>query len=141
MSGANGSNRRELFELIDGKDDGDILLRANEIGTDELLARVFRGMEEAFRPEMAQGVDAVVQWEIAAGEEERTYQVTVGGGGCAIESGAAHIATVILRIALPDFLRVAAGRLGAIDAFLDGKLGVAGDPVFAATIPDWFADG
>jgi putative sterol carrier protein len=46
---------------------------------------------------------------------------------------------VTLGMALPDFLRFITGKLDGMQAFMSGKLKLAGDMMFAQTMQTWFA--
>jgi putative sterol carrier protein len=138
MSELNISTPEELRALIDGRSDEEINSTIQGIGLDTALDRVFKGMEDAFLPEKAAGQSAVVQWDLATPEGDRTYHVSFSGGACKAERGAAEKPRVSLRAAIPDFLRVITGKLSGPTAFFQGKLKVSGDVLFAQTQQNWF---
>jgi putative sterol carrier protein len=45
---------------------------------------------------------------------------------------------VTLTFSLADFLRFVAGQLDGMQAFMAGKLQLAGDMMFATTLQTWF---
>jgi putative sterol carrier protein len=113
-------------------------VRQQEGGADRVLDQVFEGMRQAFDPAKAAGQAAVVQYEIAAPDGPRHYLMRVTDGRCEVERGGAEDPRVTIRIGLADFLRLVAGRLNGMQAFMSGKLKVSGDLFFAQTYQAWF---
>jgi putative sterol carrier protein len=113
-------------------------IRQQEGGADRVLDQVFEGMRQAFDPAKAAGQAAVVQYEIAAPDGPRQFLMRVADGRCQIERGSAENPRVTIRIGLADFLRLVAGRLNGMQAFMSGKLKVSGDLFFAQTYQAWF---
>jgi putative sterol carrier protein len=113
-------------------------VRSQEGGSDRVLDQVFEGMRQAFDPAKAAGQEAVVQYEIATPDGSRGYVMHVADGQCRIERGIADSPRVTIRIGLADFLRLVAGRLNGMQAFMSGKLKVSGDLFFAQTYQAWF---
>jgi putative sterol carrier protein len=113
-------------------------VRSQEGGSDRVLDQVFEGMRQAFDPAKAAGQEAVVQYEIATPDGPRGYVMHVADGQCRIERGIADSPRVTIRIGLADFLRLVAGRLNGMQAFMSGKLKVSGDLFFAQTYQAWF---
>jgi putative sterol carrier protein len=113
-------------------------VRQHEGGADRVLDQVFEGMRQAFDPAKAAGQAAVVQYEIAAPDGPRQFLMRVADGRCQIERGSAENPRVTIRIGLADFLRLVAGRLNGMQAFMSGKLRVSGDLIFAQTYQAWF---
>ncbi len=113
-------------------------VRRQEGGPDRVLDQVFEGMRQAFDPARAAGQAAVVQYEIAVPDGQRHYVMRVADGRCQIERGSAADPRVTIRIGLADFLRLVAGRLNGMQAFMSGKLKVSGDLFFAQTYQAWF---
>ena len=113
-------------------------VRQQEGGADRVLDQVFEGMRQAFDPARAAGQAAVVQYEIAAPDGPRHYVMRVADSRCQVERGSAEDPRVTIRIGLADFLRLVAGRLNGMQAFMSGKLKVSGDLFFAQTYQAWF---
>ena len=113
-------------------------VRQHEGGADRVLDQVFEGMRQAFDPAKAAGQAAVVQYEIAAPDGPRQFLMRVADGRCQTERGSAENPRVTIRIGLADFLRLVAGRLNGMQAFMSGKLKVSGDLFFAQTYQAWF---
>lgn len=94
-------------------------------------------MVTRFRPERAQGVSAVIQYEIS-GEGGGTWHATVKDGSCAITQGAAASSTLTLTMSVQDWLDMIAGKLSGQMAFMQGKLKLKGDMALAMKIGSMF---
>jgi putative sterol carrier protein len=130
-------DREGLAKLLEGQSDEQI----NEVvgpQVDTVLDQVFGAMKQAFQADKAAGQSAVVQWDITAPDGLKTYQFKVDDGKCEVTPGAVDSARVTLGLALPDFLRFVAGQLDGMQAFMSGKLRLAGDMMFATTLQTWF---
>src|SRR5256712_6746364 len=121
-----GARRAEPGGLIEGRSDEEITRGVEERGVEGVLDGVFQGMAEAFLPDKAAGQSAVVQYDVTVGGEPHTYQLKIAGGRREIVKGRADTPRVTLTLALPDFLRVVAGRLPSVQAFMSGKLKLSG---------------
>ena len=133
-------SREELAVMIEGKSDEEITAGVAELGTEKVLAQIFEHMaKDAFRPERAGNQSAVVGWDITSPEGTHSYQLKIADGTCTAVSGSAEPARVTLGMALPDFLRFITGKLDGMQAFMTGKLKLAGDMMFAQSMQAWFA--
>ena len=131
--------RAELAALIEGRSDEEITRGVEERGVEGVLDDVFQGMVEAFLPDKAAGQSAVVQYDVTVAGKPHTYQLKIAGGKCELVKGRADAARVTLTLALPDFLRLVAGKLPPVQAFMTGKLKLSGDMMFAQSMQAWFA--
>ena len=130
--------RAVLTEAVKGQDDAALTGLAHNLGgTQAFLDLVFQRMTQALDPAKAQ--DAVVGWEIVDGEDVHPYVITMEGGAATAQRGEPDSARVILRMSLPNFLRLVAGELDGMQAFMSGTLTVRGDMMFAAQIQPMFA--
>ena len=130
--------RAVLTEAVKGQDDATLTEFAHNLGgTQAFLDLVFQGMTQALDPAKAQ--DAVVGWEIVDGDDVHPYVITMEGGAATAQRGEPDSARVILRMSLPNFLRLVAGELDGMQAFMSGTLTVRGDMMFAAQIQPMFA--
>ena len=127
-----------LTELVQGKSDEELNQLASDLGVDALLAQIFDGMQQAFVPDKAAGVEATVQWDVTVADGVHSWQVVVADGTCTATAGKADAPRVTLGLALPDFLRFIAGELDGMQAFMSGKLRLSGDLMFAQTMQAWF---
>jgi putative sterol carrier protein len=62
----------------------------------------------------------------------------VGDGKCVLTKGAPEPARVTLTLALPNFLKLIAGKLNGQMAFMTGKLKMKGDLSIAMAMQSWF---
>ncbi len=68
-----------------------------------------------------------------------TFQVKVADGQCDVEEGAPRPAVATLNVSLPNFLRLASGKLGGLHAIVTGRLRVSGDVLLAKRMGgSWF---
>ena len=132
------ARRAELSALIEGRSDEEIARGVEERGVASVLDGVFQGMAEAFLPDKAAGQSAVVQYDVTVAGQPHMYQLRIGGGKCEVVKGAADTPRVTLTLALPDFLRVVAGKLPPVQAFMTGKLKLQGDMMIATAMQGWF---
>ena len=128
----------DLGALIEGRTDEEINQFVKTTGVDTLLGQIFNAMGSAFVPEAAAGQSATVQYDVTAEDGAHSYQLKVADGKCQVIKGSSEPARVTLGLALPDFLRLIAGKLDGMQAFMSGKLRLAGDMMFAQTRQTWF---
>lgn len=128
----------DLAQMVEGRSDAEIDEAIASLGTDAVLARVFGGMRDAFRPERAPGQQAVLQWDLSTPDGPRSWQLSVEDGTASLAEGAPASPRVTLGMALADLLRFAAGRLDGMQAFMSGRLRVSGDLMLAQAMQTWF---
>jgi alkanesulfonate monooxygenase SsuD/methylene tetrahydromethanopterin reductase-like flavin-dependent oxidoreductase (luciferase family)/putative sterol carrier protein len=105
------------------------------------LAMIFRGMEEAFRPERAQDFQGRVQYVLDGRAGTRTWVLDISDGQLKVEEAAVDDALVTLRLGIPTFARMTAGQLSPGAALMDGKLVVEGDLAAALRLGEMFGRG
>jgi putative sterol carrier protein len=140
MAGFEVATIEQLTAAVDSMSDEQLTeaIRGQEGGADRVLDQVFEGMRQAFDPAQAAGQAAVVQYQIATPDGQRGYVMRIADGRCEVERGTASDQRVTLKLGLADFLRLVAGRLNGMQAFMSGKLKVSGDLFFAQTYQGWF---
>ena len=85
---------------------------------------------------------AVIQYDVARRRTACTRSSSKWHEGkCTVVKGSGGPARVTLSLSLPDFLRLVANKLDGMQAFLGGKLKLAGDMMFAQTAQGWFKRG
>jgi putative sterol carrier protein len=107
-----------------------------DITVKELMQR----MPGAFQPEKAEGVDTVLQYHLT-GEEGGDWIVTIQDGQCKVVEGVAENPSMTLTADAQDYKDVILGRINAMQAFMTGKLKLAGDLAMAMKIPTFFRTG
>ncbi|HEY3238928.1 MAG TPA: SCP2 sterol-binding domain-containing protein [Acidimicrobiia bacterium] len=131
-------SREELAAMIQGKSDEEINAGVAELGTEKVLGQIFDFMATQFQPDRAAGQSAVIGWDITSQEGTHSYQLKVADGACAASPSSGEASRVTLGMALPDFLRFITGQLDGMQAFMTGKLKLAGDMMFAQSMQAWF---
>lgn len=129
--------RAILTEAVKGKSDEEIVEFVGTMGGAEtVLEMTFEGMKAALNPEKAQ--DCVIGYELTEGGNTYAYAVTVKGGEASYEKRDPSDARVTLGLTVPDYLRLISGELDGMQAFMQGKLKLKGDMMFAQQVPQMF---
>jgi putative sterol carrier protein len=102
------------------------------------VAQLFPAMAERFVPEKAQGVDAVIQFELA-GDNGGLYWLKINDGSCTAGEGQIDNARATFKAAADDWYNIATGQSNPMQAFMTGKLKVAGDMGLAMKMQQMFA--
>ena len=105
----------------------------SEIPLTELMAR----MPKAFIPEKAEGMEAVVQYELS-GEEGGEWVINIKDGACTVEEGVAENPKMTLTADAQDYKDVVLGKQNAMQAFMQGKLKLKGDLNLAMKLTSFF---
>jgi putative sterol carrier protein len=129
----------DLKASIEGKSDDEINDGVAAMGTDGVLDQIFGVMASRFNPDRAAGQSAVIGWDIKTADGVRKYQIKVADGTCTAGPASDEPARVTLTMALPDFLKFLTGQLDGMQAFMTGKLQLAGDMMFAQSMQAWFS--
>ncbi len=101
------------------------------------VKETFDAMPGRFRADRAQGVKAVIQYDIA-GEGGGTYHVDIAEGRCNVAPGPAASPNLTLTMAAPDWLDMVSGKLNGQMAFMSGKLKLKGDMGLAMKLAGMF---
>jgi putative sterol carrier protein len=108
----------------------------SEITVAELMSR----MPQALRPEAAEGVDTLIQFHLT-GEEGGDWAVTIKDGKCTVVEGTADNPKMTLTADALDYKNVVTGKMNPMQAFMTGKLKLAGDLTQAMKLPNYFKMG
>jgi putative sterol carrier protein len=130
-------DRVGLASAIAGRSDDQI----NESLTgrsEAVVNKVAVAMKVYFRPEKAAKQKAVIQYDVKTPDGVMTFQVKVEDGKCDVEPGAPRAPLTTLNVSLPNFLRLASGKLGGLHAIVTGRLSVSGDVMLARRMEGWF---
>jgi putative sterol carrier protein len=129
--------RAMLQEAVKGKSDEEIMqFVGNMGGAEALLDITFEGQKAALNPEKAQ--DCVIGYELTEGGNTYSYAVTIKDKQASYERRDPSDARVTLGLSVPDYLRLIAGELDGMQAFMQGKLKLKGDMMFAQQVPQMF---
>jgi putative sterol carrier protein len=104
----------------------------------QILAEIFRRMEEHFRPASAQ--DAVIHWKIGGRPDggEDHWEVVIGDRKCTASPEPKAEPRVTLKLDGVDFLKLVTGNANGPMLFMSGKLRIEGDLMFSAQIQSMF---
>jgi putative sterol carrier protein len=108
----------------------------SDITVQELMNR----MPRAFRPDAAAGVNTVLQYHLT-GDEGGDWIVTIQDGQCSVVEGVAENPNMTLSANAQDYKDVITGKTNAMQAFMTGKVKLAGDLALAMKLPNFFQMG
>lgn len=102
------------------------------------VSQLMEKMPGAFIPEKAQGVNAVIHFKFT-GAEAGDWNATIRDGKVAVEQGApAGPANMTLTADSQDYVRIFTGELDGMQAFMQGKVKLAGDLNLAMKLMQMF---
>ncbi len=90
----------------------------------------FDTLGERFKPEAAEKISAVFQFELA-GDDGGTYHVTVDHGKMTVAEGPHEKPTATLKMKGEEYVKMANGQLNGAMAFMKGQLKVTGNVLLA----------
>ena len=93
--------------------------------------------EKAFQPEVAEGIEAVIQYKLT-GEEAGDYIITIKDDKCTVAEGIADNPTMTLTANAQDFGDVLLGKANGMQYFMQGKLKLSGDLNLAMKLTSFF---
>ena len=80
----------------------------------------------AFVPEKAAGVDATIQLKLT-GEQAADWYIVVKDSKCTASQGTAPSAKLTVTVDSGNFIKIFTGQLDGMQAYMQGKLRIAGD--------------
>ena len=101
------------------------------------VEQLIRNHEKAFQPEKAVGVDAVIQYHLT-GEEGGDWIITIRDGACTVAEGTAENPKMTLTADAQLFRDVLTGKQDGMQAFMQGKIQLAGDLNLAMKLTSFF---
>jgi putative sterol carrier protein len=129
--------RTMLAEAVKGKSDDEIVQLLKDFGgVEQTLDMTFEGMKTALNPDTA--VDCVVGYSLTDSGNTYNYAVIIKDKTCTYEKREPADARVTLGMSVPDYLRLISGDLDGMQAFMQGKLKLQGDMMFAQQIQTMF---
>lgn len=108
------------------------------MATTEEIKSIFPEMVERLIPEKADGINAVIQFDLS-GDNGGLYWVKVADGKAENGEGNIDNATMTLKAAADDWLAVSTGQMNAMQAFMSGKIKIQGDMSIAMKMQTMFA--
>ena len=128
----------QLAEAIKGMSDDELKESIKAMGIDTTLDQIFQGMQEAFVPAKAAGVNSALQYDIDTEDGVKTYSVQIADGACKTAEGAATDPRLTLKLNLVDFVRLIFGQADGTQLFMTGKMKLQGDMMFAMQMQGMF---
>ena len=102
------------------------------------ISDLMKKMPEAFLPEKAQGVNALVHFKFT-GEEAGEWNATIADGKCEVAKGIpSKQPTMTLTADSTDYVKIFTGELDGMSAFMQGKLKLGGDLNLAMKLMQMF---
>jgi len=105
--------------------------------TEYTVRQLIFNHERAFRPEAAEGLDAIIQYRLT-GEEAGDYIINIGNDQCKVAEGIAEEPNVTLTADGRDFAEVLLGKANGMQYFMTGKLKLSGDLNLAMKLTSFF---
>jgi putative sterol carrier protein len=105
--------------------------------SDYTAEQLVRNHEKAFKPEAAEGVDAVIQYHLT-GDGGGDWIITIKEGKCSVAPGTAENPKMTLTAEANDFRDVLLGKVNGMQYFMMGKLRLAGDLNLAMKLTSFF---
>lgn len=105
--------------------------------TDISVKQMIFNHEKAFRADVAEGVEAIIQYRLT-GEEGGDYIIDIKEGKCTVTEGIAENPTMTLTADGRDFGDVLLGKANGMQYFMQGKLKLAGDLNLAMKLTTFF---
>jgi putative sterol carrier protein len=109
------------------------------MATSAEIAQIFPTMAERFIPAKAEGVNAVIQFDLG-GENGGLYWLRVADGQCEAGEGQADNPKMTLKASADDWFAVVTGATNAMQAFMSGKIKIQGDMSLAMKLQTMFAN-
>jgi putative sterol carrier protein len=92
----------------------------------EDIARIFPEMVNHFNPDKADGIDAVVQFDLS-GDNGGQYWLKIANKTATVGEGVAENPKMTIKGAADDYAAMATGALNPMQAFMSGRIKIQGD--------------
>ena len=101
------------------------------------VAESFEAMPTIVNPAAAAGMNKTLQWNIT-GEQAGVWAFQIINGEGKLIPGGVEKPDITFTVSDKDWLAIAEGRLDAMNAYMTGKLKIAGDMMLAMKVPSLF---
>lgn len=108
------------------------------MATTQEIAEIFPAMATRLIPAKADGVSAVIQFNLS-GDNGGLYWLRIIDGTCESGEGQAENPKMTLKASADDWYAVSTGKMNAMQAFMSGKLKIEGDMGIAMKMQTMFA--
>ena len=130
--------RRLFAKWVDRADDAKLERR---FGSSLAQWLIFKAMAQRFNPDAGAGFQGQISYELkrpATGETPLRWTIQISGRRARARRGDSDDATVKLRVALADFIRIGAGTIDPATPVLQGSASFQGDFGIAVRLPEMF---
>lgn len=105
-----------------------------------ILDEIFKRMSEHFRADKAEGLDAVIHWSIGGRPDggADVYEVVIRSGACRATREPSESPRITFKIDGVNFLKLVTNNANGPILFMQGKLGIEGDLLFATRVAGLF---
>ena len=98
------------------------------------MTELFEAMPARLNSAAAAKVNKTIQWNIT-GDDPGVWAIQINDGAARLFPGGIEKPDVTFTVTSKDWLTIAEGKLNAMNAFMTGKLKVAGDMGLAMKVP------
>jgi putative sterol carrier protein len=109
------------------------------MATKEQIAGIFPQMVTRFLPEKAEGVNAIIQFDLS-GDNGGQFWLRVSEGKIENGEGVSENPKLTIKAAADDYYNVVSGVTNAMQAYMGGKLKISGDMGLAMKFMGMFAN-
>ena len=104
---------------------------------DPIISEFIARMASAFIPEKAAGMDAVIQLKLTP-DQPGEWFFTIKDNQCNFSQGLANAPRLTVSADSSDFIKIFSGQLDGMQAFMQGKIRIAGDMGLALKLLNLF---
>ena len=101
------------------------------------LKEIFDKMPQAFIPEKARGINAIIQLDLS-GQGGGTWQLKIVNGQLTTQPGSAGTPDLTLGMDAQDYIALTRGEANPMNLFMAGKIKLQGDMTLAMRFQDMF---
>lgn len=105
--------------------------------TEPTITEFLTGMQKNFLAEKAAGMDAVIQLKFT-GTDPSEWGIIIKDQTCTFQEGAVQGAKLTITVNSEDFIKLFSGKMDAMQAYMQGKIRVAGDINLALKLMNLF---
>ena len=98
---------------------------------------MLEAMPNAFLPDKAGDAAALIQLDLT-GDDGGTWLLDIGGGECKVREEKASKADVTVTMDAGDFAALYSNKLNPVQAFMSGRIKVAGNVGMVMQLLNWF---
>jgi alkanesulfonate monooxygenase SsuD/methylene tetrahydromethanopterin reductase-like flavin-dependent oxidoreductase (luciferase family) len=125
----------QFLSQLRGKSDDELL---GLVQNAQVLEVILHGMASRFDPQYARGFTGDIQYNFQAGNETKSYFVTVEKDSAEVHEGTSQTPAVTVAMPAPTYLRIASGEENGAIAMMEGRIGLEGDTKVAIRLGEMF---